>query len=815
MSYKNLFHIALVSLAIFLSTAVRAQTSQNFSTIKVDELSDAQIRQYMQQVQSAGLSDAQLEQVAVSRGMPAAEVQKLRARVDKLKGAASNASTTVSNTPREVNFLDKEALAPSGSDDGDSAKTPKQVKIFGADLFSGKQLTFEPNLRMATPRNYVIGPDDELLIDIYGNSEASYKLRVSPEGTINVQYVGVIPVGDMTVEQATQRIRTRLSSIYSGLKSGGTNVNIAVGNIRSIKVVLTGEVKKPGTYTLPSLATMFNALYVSGGPTDNGSFREIELIRGGRKIASLDIYDFLLYGEFKNNIRLQDQDVIRVPVYKRRVEIAGEVKRPGIFEMKSGERLKDLIYFAGEFNERAYKARVKVLKNTDTQRSIADITSDDFATYSPASGDKYFVDEILDRFANRVTINGAVFRPGQFELTPGLTLRSLVQRAEGLKEDAFVNRAYITRLKTNNETELISFDLEKVLSGQQADVNLQREDVVTISSIFDLKEEYAITVSGEVREPGKFKYAEGMSLEDAIQQAGGLKENATTQRVEVSRRVKDADATTKEAQVAQVFQFDISRDFSKVSGFKLQPFDIVAIRDASGYEEQKQVRIEGEVLYPGMYTLTRKDERISDLVKRAGGFTAYAFPEGASLKRAGVSQDTSVTAKMDQERIRQFKRTQKNVSDTITVNDESLRNDYVGINLPRILKKQGGKEDIFLEEGDVLSVPKQLQTVKVGGEVLSPVTVVYNHNKGFKSYISNAGGFGNRAKKRSSYIVYANGTVQSTGRFLFFNNYPLVKPGAQIFVPKKPETRKMSPGEWIGMTSGLASVAAIIVSLLR
>lgn len=800
-----------------------AQNTQNFSDIRVDELSDAQIRQFMSQVQAAGLTEAQLEQVATSRGMPSSEVQKLRARVEKLQTSSGKAEPVKSlkqttTSGRSVNYLDTDSVSASRDSlqQAGSILENFRPKIFGSDLFSGKQVTFEPNLRMATPRNYVIGPDDELLLDIYGNSEASYKLRVSPEGTINVQYVGVIPVGGMTIEQATQRIKSHMSTIYSGLRSGTTNLNIAVGNIRSIKVVLTGEVKKPGTYTLPSLATVFNALYVSGGPTDNGSFRQIELIRGGRRIATLDIYDFLLTGEFRNNVGLQDQDVIRVPTYNRRVEIVGEVKRPGIFEMKEGERLSDLFRFAGEFNERAYKARVKVLKNTDTERRIDDITSDAFATYQPASGDKYFVDEILDRFANRVTIEGAVFRPGQFELSEGLTLKGLIQKAEGLKEDAFTNRAYITRLKNNNETQLISFDVAKVLSGESADVPLMREDKINISSIFDLKEEYNVQVEGEVRDPGKLEYAEGMTLEDAILQAGGLKENATTQRVEISRRVKNSDVNSASAITAEVFQVNITPDLrNTASTFVLQPFDIVAIRPSSGYSTQKIVKIEGEVLFPGVYSITRKDERISDLLNRAGGFTAYAYPEGASLKRAGVPQDTSVTAKMDRERVRQFQLVQRSVSDTIKLDEEALQNDFVGIDLPRILKRKGGREDIFLEEGDVISVPKQLQTVKIGGEVLSPVTVVYSRNKGFKQYISNAGGFGNRAKKRASYVVYANGTVQSTGKFLFFNNYPSVKPGAQIFVPKKPEARRMTPGEWIGLSSGLASVAAIIVSLLR
>lgn len=892
MSLKPFNFVRLLIMLVSLSLAIPAfsQSTQNLSNVRVDELTDAQILNYQSQVEAMGLTEDQLEQVALSRGMSATEVQKLKDRIEKLK-ASGKISTTGKNNMfgtsksqqqragRKYNFelgagdsteVERDTLSPQ-----EKALQELRSRIFGANLFKNKQLTFEPNLRLATPRNYQIGPDDKLLIDIYGYSEASYELTVSPEGTVNVPYVGVIRVGGMTVEQATAKLKSRLSTIYTGLRAGNTHLSIAIGDIRSIKVVLTGEVVKPGTYTLPSLATVFNALYYSGGPTENGSFRKIELIRGGRRIATLDLYDFLVHGEFKNNVRLQDQDVIRIPPYQKRVEIVGEVKHPAIFEMLEGETVRDLLRFAGDFNERAYKARIKVLRNTDTERKISDVTSDDFGTYHPANGDKYFVDQILDRFENRVSIEGAVFRPGQFELESGLTVKQLIQKAEGLREDAFQNRAYITRLKSDLQTELISFDLAKVLSGESADIPLQREDIVTVSSIFDLKEQYNVRVDGEVRAPGSLRYAEGMTLEDAIIQAGGLKEGATGQRVEISRRIRNSDALNASAQTAQVFQVNIDRSLKEsASKFILQPFDIVVVRPASGYQVQRLVRIEGEVLYPGIYSLSKKDERVSDLIKRAGGFTALAFPDGASLKRMGPPKQDSVSnmitenpygptiyqsgtmrsasgngfgkpglgagpggaspsdqllpyygngnggvrggALSEEERIRQFQRLQRTISDTLSTNEvEAIKNNYVGINLPRILKKPGGKDDIFLEEGDILTIPKQLQTVKVSGQVLSPVTVVFSSNKGFKQYISNAGGFAERARKKSAYIIYANGSVKSAKKFLFFNNYPDVKPGSEIFVPKKAEGRKLQPGEIVGITSGLTSLMAIIVALFN
>lgn len=833
MNFKKFLQIAGLAIALFFSAPLFAQQSglQDLSSVRVDELSDAQVRQFMAQIETLGLSDAQLEQVAQSRGMSATEIQKLRERVDRLKKSADKGKresglSSRKSDDRNQNILDtlsrRDSLSLAGQ-----ALAQLRSKIFGADLFKTTGLTFEPNLRLATPRNYVIGPDDQILIDIYGYSEASYQLTVSPEGTINIPYVGVIPISGMTIESATSRIRSRLASIYSGLRTGNTNVSVTIGNIRSIKVVLTGEVVKPGTYSLPSVATVFNALYSSGGPNQSGSFRQVEVIRGGRKIATLDVYDFLLTGELKNNVRLQDQDVIRIPTYRKRVEIVGEVKRPGIFEMVNGEDLTDLLRFAGDFTERAYRARIKVLKNTATERRISDITAAEFAVYQPSTGDKYFVDEILDRFENRVTIDGAVFRPGQFELEPGLTLGELIQKAEGLREDAFQNRGYIIRLKDDLQTELVSFDIRKILSGQTADIPLKREDIVVISSIFELKEEYFVRVEGEVQQPGQLHYAEGMTLEDAIIQAGGFREGATSQRIEVSRRVKNSNALSTSAQVAEVFQINASEDLKVASqAFVLQPFDIVAVRPSAGYETQKQVRVEGEVLYPGVYTITKKDERISDILKRAGGFTAWAYAEGASLRRSGSPKDSSgLKEEFEKYLIQQlaYKKEGSQSSaekltssrDTIIVKTdfEAERNEFVGINLPAILKKPGSKVDIFLEEGDVLHIPKQLQTVKVSGEVLSPVTVVYLRNKGFKQYIANAGGFSEKAKRKRSYIKYANGAVKSTKKILFVSFHPRVKPGSEIVVPEGPGKRPFNLSEWVGVTTSIVTLLLLFNQL--
>ena len=821
----------MVIVFIALPSFAQNSTQQNFSNVRVDELSDDQIRQFMRQVESTGLTDAQLEQVAAARGMRPEEIQKLRSRVEKIKKQnqskdnqdQSKNSQQSKESGRQLNYeQDSLENKMDPETEADKALLKLKAKIFGASLFKNSNLTFEPNLRIATPTNYVIGPDDEITIDITGDNEASYKLRVSPEGTIRIEYAGIVAVSGLTVEQVSGKIRSRLASTYPGLSSGRTRVTIGIGNIRSIKVTLLGEVVKPGSYTLPSLASVFNALYVSGGPTENGSFREIEVIRNNRIVGKLDVYDFLLKGFQTNNIRLHDQDIIRVPTYKVRVELSGEVKRPALFEILPNETLSNVINFAGGFSDQAYTERIKVLQNTAKERRITDVFAAYFRSYSPKSGDKYFVEPILNRFENRVVIEGAVFRPGHYELENGLTLGQLIKKAEGLKEDAYLSRGYIKRLMQDNSMELISFDLSNIVSGKAADIPLQREDIITISSIFGLRESYTVSIYGEVRTPGTFRYFENTSLEDMVILANGFKEGASFKRIEISRRIKNSDINSVSAKTAEVFQVNVDKDLSFMGEkFILQPFDIITVRNETGYEVQRLVRVEGEVLFPGEYTITNKDERVSDLVKRAGGLTPLAYSLGASLKRPGTGKSSGKNsldkATEEREKLMKLQRLQENVKDStdLSQQQEIFRNTSVGINLDRILERPNSKNDLILEEGDILRVPKQLQTVNIAGEVLYPVTTIYNSRKGFVEYISQAGGFSDKSLKRRSYIIYANGSVKSTGKFLFFNNYPTVKPGSEIFVPKKAEKNKMSVAEVVGISTGLASLAAIVLTLIR
>ena len=869
MNFKKILAVLLFVCSIFIFQTAIAQT--NYSDVKVDDLTDAQVRQLMQRAESVGYNDAQLGQMASAQGMQPAEVQKLELRVQKLKKQDSDSGKTSNKiNENDSEYSDTQNFNESsqrtynqgkGSDTTKNKrinlneKSKKEMKdafgnlipkIFGAELFKNDDISFEPNLRLATPKSYIIGPDDQLLIDLTGDNEANYKLPVSPEGTIRLQYVGLISVGGLSIEQATSKIRTAMSKTYAGLRSGRTNVSITIGNIRSIKITLLGEVVRPGSYTLSSLSTVFNALNASGGPSENGSFRKIQVIRNNKIVSTIDVYNFLLNGIQDGNIRLQDQDVINIPVYQTRVEMSGEVKRPALYEVLNPETLEDVIKFAGGFSNKAYTAKIKVLQNTNKERRIIDVSADNFIKYNPLNGDKYIVETILDRFANRVEINGAVFRPGQYELEIGLTLKQLILKADGVKEDAFLSRGYISRLNADNSLALQSFDVDKILKGTAQDIPLQREDKVTISSIFDLRDEYKVDIKGEVRAPGTFDYAEGMNVQSLIQMAGGFKEGATPNRIEIARRIKNGDANSLSAKTADVININISGDLKlQDSTVILQPFDIVSVRVAEGYNIQQQVKVEGEVLFPGIYTVTRKDERISDIIKRAGGLTVLSFAEGASLKRPGpdviiekdsldrfgnitkvkhrvsASDADKASNKEEMQKLANLKRLQASndnkPTDTAQLISEAkiLGSDLVGIDLKNIIKKPGSRYDLLLEDGDIISVPKQLQTVKVTGEVLRPINIVYNRNRSMKDYINGAGGFTYNANKGGAYIQYANGSVDANRKFIIFNNYPKVKPGAEIFVPKRAARIPLGIAGIVGISSALATVAAVLISVLR
>lgn len=799
-----------LSVVWFSSTAQQKNFSmQNIAEVKVDELTDDQIKQFIAEFKTAGYSTNQVEQIAIQRKMPAAEAQKLVQRISKIE---SNAG---SNTPNQQSDFDRNLndVVGNNADKTNKLFTVLEKSVFGAELFNNKNLTFEPNLKIATPTNYQLGPDDELILDIYGYSEATYKLKVSPEGSIRIPLLGPVQVSGLTIEQARKKITSQLTSIYSGISNGNTTVSITLGNIRSIKINILGEVNMPGSYTLPSLATAFNALYASGGPNKNGSFRNIKLIRNGKTIATIDVYEFLVKGDVKGNMRLMDQDILKIGAYDNRIELSGEVKRQGYYEVAKNETLKDIIGFAGGFTNEAYTDKIKVIRNTSKEKSVADVPNEMFGMFVPKSGDVFEIGKILNRFENRVEIRGAVFRPGQYALENGLTLSKLIKKADGLKEDAFTSRAIIYRLKDDNTSEVISFDVKEVIAGNK-DIKLNREDIVEINSKLALREEYVITILGEILRPGKYPFAENARVEDIIIASGGLKENASRKKIEIARRFK-TDGTTVTPDAAKIITYEVDENLKTDKEVFLMPYDIITVYSVPGYTKQRNVVIEGEVNYPGQYTIASKTERISDLVKRSGGLSSFAFTQGAVLirtKRLTEAENVIRTQKIDA-----LKKQTKDSLRIQAIIDNEVGNltSIVGINLPKILKNPGSKYDLLLEEGDLISVPNEKQTVKISGEILYPVRIPYKKMKTFNSYVRGSGGYTQRALRKRSYVVYANGSAKATRNFIIFKYHPKILAGSEIIIPAREERKKLSAVEVVSMTASLTTLAVIVISLLK
>lgn len=789
------------SLSVVYSVAQQSNISvKNLSNVKVDELSDDQIKQFMGEFKNSGYSVEQIEKIAIQRKMPTTEAQKLRARIEQIVNTSEPAETEISRSTTETST---------------PRKTPKQTekRIFGDDLFNTTNLTFEPNLKIATPANYMLGPDDELVIDIYGYNEATYKLKVTPEGYIRIPIVGPVQVAGSTIEQAKRKIITQLRGIYSEISQGNTSVNITLGAIRSIKIHIIGEVNTPGTYTLPSLATVFNALYASGGPNQNGSFRNIMIIRNGKPLANIDIYDFLMKGELKNNIRLNDQDVIKIPAYETRVELVGEIKRPAFYECKSGEPLSALIKYAGGYTDVAYKERIKVTRNTGKEKSVADIPNEMLSMFIPQTGDVFEIGKIISRYENRVIINGAVFRPGTYALEQGMTLSKLIKKADGLKEDAFTTRAIVYRLLEDNSTEIISVDLNEILNGSK-DIELKREDMITINSKLALKEEYNIEIKGEVLNPGKYPYAENARVEDLIVAAGGLKENASRKKIEIARRfMNDGSVVSKES--ATIINYEVTEDLKNTKDIHLEPFDLITVYSIPGYSTQKTIRIEGEVNYPGVFAISSKTDKISDVLKRAGGANDFAFINGATLIR--TKQLTEAEKIIRQQKIEAHTKETKDTSRLQAIIDREVGSltTIVGIDLKKVIDNPGSKYDLLVEDGDLISIPSVKQTVKVSGEVLYPVRIPYSQFKSCASYIRGSGGYSQRALKKRTYVVYANGSAKASKRFLFITFHPKIKPGAEIIVPTKQERQRTSVSEIVGIATSITTLMVLVLTLTK
>ncbi|AKD54986.1 polysaccharide biosynthesis/export family protein [Spirosoma radiotolerans] len=707
----------------------------------------------------------------------------------------------------------------------------KRRKTFGYSLFNDPAMerTFEPNLNIATPRNYVVGPGDQLNIQMYGYSEADFTQAVSPDGNVYfAQATGIGPVfvSGLTVEQTKARIISRLSKRFVGLRNssyGPQNTFLEVslgGTIRSIRVTVTGDAVRPGTYTLSSLSTVMNAIYQAGGPNDIGSYRKVQLIRNNKIAATLDLYDYLLNGIQRNDLRLQDNDNIRFTTFLEKVEITGTVKRANIFEMIPGETLERLLFYAGDFAAQAYKNRLKVTRLTDREIKVIDVTTPEFKTFVMQDGDLVNVERLLDRFENQVTIEGAVYRTGQYSLDNNRTLKQLINTAEGLKGDAFTGRITIVRTREDLAIENLSINLANVLAGTDPDIPLQREDQVIIPSRFDLVQQATVSILGEVNlpDPG-MPYMANMTLNDILLRAGGLKESAAASMVEVIRRKKDADPRSPSAQIAETFRFNVNRDLSISTDanrdFILEPFDQIIVRRSPNYAVQTYAYVAGEVIIPGSYPIRSKDQKISDLVVQAGGLTPQAYVEGATLIRP---------VKLSNEELKRRQKAIEEVADNANktaVETEVIEpntSEAIGINLKKILAKPGSSEDILLQEGDTLRIPKLLETVRIQGEVQLPNTVKFRTGQTFQDYISQTGGFTSKSQRKRAFVIYANGSVDRTRKFMFFNVYPRVEPGSEIVIPKRtavPLTAQQILGSTVGIAGSLLTLVTTLLLITR
>jgi protein involved in polysaccharide export with SLBB domain len=867
LSSKRIF----LSLAFFLLISIAwAQSLSEIQNVKVDNLSDAQIEQLIRRAEANGVTSSQVAALARERGMPAAEAMKLSQRISQLQGTVENSrmGATSGSTMRSlVDSLQDDMFDSLRRSDPYYDLTPTQKKIFGYKLFHNRTLDFSPSLNLPTPTSYVIGAGDQLLIDVYGASQQSFDVTVSPEGRIFLPNVGPVEVGGANINAATSRIKSSLSKIYSGMNGSSPNtfLQIRLGNIRSIKVSMVGELTKPGTYTLPSFATVFNALYAAGGPNENGAFRNIQVYRDSRLVSTVDIYEFLSKGDQSANIVLQDNDVVIVPPVQARVEVIGPVRREGLFEVKSDESLSDLYVYTGGFQSKAYRERITVRRIENNQRKVLDVSSEEFDSFAPKDGDEIMIGEALERFTNRVQIAGSVNRPGEFALSEsGLTVRQLVEKAEGLKPEAFSARVTLYRTSEDLTLAAVPLDLNGILDGSVQDIALKNEDLLFVPSRYDIQEEYYVKVSGEVNFPGTYPFASEMTVGDLVLRAGGLLESASNSSIEIARRVRDAST----GKIAEILTLNISSDL-KLSpeeiNTRLSPFDHVFIRRKPGFVEEQLITLRGEVRFPGNYAISSANERISDVIKRAGGFSDFAYPKGASLIRRTVyfkglpgekekearlkeirdnlnperhrnnneaeqilyERIVKKLEKAEEERELEVKESRQTLDfeeprllDSLRL-DSALHasrykeEDLVGINLEYIMNNPGSEADLILFEGDILQIPKQLQTVRMVGEVLLPTTTRFQEGRGLKHYISRAGGFTENARKSKAYVIYANGDAAQTRSFLGLKNYPTLEPGAEIVVPKKPNRSRMSAAGWIGIASSLATLGILLDRLIN
>lgn len=773
-------------------------------------MTDQQVLEYVKQGMSEGKDQRQMATELARRGVTREQAERVKKLYEQEQGVStSKMSGTEQNEARLREATQEESTTSVlENPQPDSRELAQENQVFGRNIFNTRNLTFEPSVNLATPPNYRLGPGDEVIIDIWGTSQNTIRQQISPDGTINIEKIGPVSLSGMTVSEANEYLKRVLGKTYSGLDApdGTLEIRLTLGNARTIQINVMGEVVQPGTYALSSFSTVFHALYRAGGVNEIGSLRNVQVTRNGKTVAKVDVYDFIMKGKTQDDIRLQEGDVIIVPAYEALVQISGNVKRPMKFEMKKNETLATLINYAGGFSADAYTRSLRVVRQNGEEYEINTVKEIDYSAYPMRNGDVVTAEAILNRFTNKLEVRGAVYRPGIYQLNGEInTVRALVNEAKGLMGDAFTNRAVLQREREDLTTEIISVDVRSIMAGTSPDIPLQKNDILYIPSIHDLEDRGDVAIFGEVAKPDSYSYSDNMTLEDLIIRAGGLRESASTVRVDVSRRIKDPKSTHSTDSIGQMFTFALKDGFviDGEQGFTLQPYDQVFVRRSPGYQAQQNVQVTGEVIFGGTYAMTTTEERLSDLVKKAGGATSKAYLHGAKLIRVANDEEKKRMRDVINLMNRQFGEA---MMDSLGIRVEDTFS--VGIDLEKAMAKPGSEYDLVLREGDVLSVPKLNNTVKVNGAVMMPNTVGYLSDKNANYYLDQAGGYALNAKKSKKFVIYMNGQVaRIKGR-----SKDKIEPGCEIIVPSK-KNKKVNVGEILGYVSSFGSLATMFATI--
>ena len=794
--------IKALSLLVFMacSPLLMAQSS----------MTDQQVLEYVKQGMSEGKDQRQMATELARRGVTREQAERVKKLYEQEQGVStSKMSGTEQNEARLREATQEESTTSVlENPQPDSRELAQENQVFGRNIFNTRNLTFEPSVNLATPPNYRLGPGDEVIIDIWGTSQNTIRQQISPDGTINIEKIGPVSLSGMTVSEANEYLKRVLGKTYSGLDApdGTLEIRLTLGNARTIQINVMGEVVQPGTYALSSFSTVFHALYRAGGVNEIGSLRNVQVTRNGKTVAKVDVYDFIMKGKTQDDIRLQEGDVIIVPAYEALVQISGNVKRPMKFEMKKNETLATLIGYAGGFSADAYTRSLRVVRQNGEEYEINTVKEIDYSAYPMRNGDVVTAEAILNRFTNKLEVRGAVYRPGIYQLNGEInTVRALVNEAKGLMGDAFTNRAVLQREREDLTTEIISVDVRSIMAGTSPDIPLQKNDILYIPSIHDLEDRGDVAIFGEVAKPDSYSYSDNMTLEDLIIRAGGLRESASTVRVDVSRRIKDPKSTHSTDSIGQMFTFALKDGFviDGEQGFTLQPYDQVFVRRSPGYQAQQNVQVTGEVIFGGTYAMTTTEERLSDLVKKAGGATPKAYLRGAKLIRVANDEEKKRMRDVINLMNRQFGEA---MMDSLGIRVEDTFS--VGIDLEKAMAQPGSEYDLVLREGDVLSVPKLNNTVKVNGAVMMPNTVGYLSDKNANYYLDQAGGYALNAKKSKKFVIYMNGQVaRIKGR-----SKDKIEPGCEIIVPSK-KNKRVNVGEILGYASSFGSLATMFATI--